>query len=188
MREGVAESLPWDDGAFDAALCALVVAWMSDADQGIGEMARVTKPGGTVAAAMWDIPGGGLQMLSYFWRAALAIDPTVADEPPRAGVREGDLVERFGRGGLRAYTGGTLDDVELRRLRGLLGAVRRRRWSRHGRLLRLARRCRQGDPARHRARLPCPRARSRCRPTPGSRWEPFRTRQIFAKRGLRVAA
>lgn len=52
VREGVAESLPWDDGTFDAAMCSLVVAWMSDADQGIGEMARVTKPGGTVAAAM----------------------------------------------------------------------------------------------------------------------------------------
>ncbi len=63
VREGVAESLPWDDGTFDAAMCSLVVAWMSDADQGLGEMARVTKPGGAVAAAMWDIPGGGLQML-----------------------------------------------------------------------------------------------------------------------------
>src|SRR5207237_129702 len=97
VREGVAESLPWDDGTFDAAMCSLVVAWMSDADQGIGEMARVTRPGGTVAAAMWDIPGGGLQMLTHFWRAAREIDPSVADEQPRAGVREGDLVERFVR-------------------------------------------------------------------------------------------
>ena len=90
-------------------MCSLVVAWMSDADQGIGEMARVTKPGGTVAAAMWDIPGGGLQMLSHFWRAAREIDPSVADEQPRAGVREGDLVERFGRAGLQGVTGGTLE-------------------------------------------------------------------------------
>src|SRR5882672_7659966 len=80
VREGVAESLPWDDGTFDAAMCSLVVAWMSDADQGIGEMARVTKPGGTVA-----------------------------DAKPRAGVREGDLVERFGRAGLQGVTGGTLE-------------------------------------------------------------------------------
>ena len=97
VREGVAESLPWDDGTFDTAMCSLVVAWMSDADQGIAEMARVTKPGGTVAAAMWDIPGGGLQMISHFWRAAREIDPSVADDPPRAGVSEGDLVERFAR-------------------------------------------------------------------------------------------
>ena len=109
VREGVAESLPWEDGTFDAAMCSLVVAWMSDADQGIGEMARVTKPGGTVAAAMWDIPGGGLQMLSHFWRAAREIDPSVADDPPRAGVCEGDLVERFGRAGLQGVTGGTLE-------------------------------------------------------------------------------
>src|ERR671929_2377734 len=101
VREGVAESLPWGDGTFDAAMCSLVVAWMSDADQGLGEIVRVTKPGGTVAAAMWDIPGGGLQMLSHFWRAAREIDPSDADDqPPRAGVREGDLVERFGRAGL----------------------------------------------------------------------------------------
>jgi SAM-dependent methyltransferase len=109
VREGVAESLPWEDGTFDATLCSLVVAWMDDPDRGIGEMARVTKPGGTVAAAMWDIPGGGLQMLSHFWRAARAIDPSIPDEQPRAGVCEGDLVERFGRAGLQGVTGGTLD-------------------------------------------------------------------------------
>jgi hypothetical protein len=71
-------------------------------------MARVTKPGGTVAAAMWDIPGGGLQMLSHFWCAAREIDPSVADQP-RAGLREGDLVERFGRAGLQGVIGGTLE-------------------------------------------------------------------------------
>jgi len=109
VREGVAESLPWGDGTFDVALCLLVVAWMSDADKGIREMARVTKSGGTVAAAMWDFPGGGLQMLSYFWRAAREIDPSIPDDEPRAGVSEGDLVERFGRAGLRGVTGGTLE-------------------------------------------------------------------------------
>ena len=109
VREGVAESLPWGDHTFDAVMCSLVVAWMSDADQGIGEMARVTKPGGTVAAAMWDIPGGGLPMLAHFWRAAREIVPSVADDPPRPGVREGDLVERFGRTGLQGVTGGTLE-------------------------------------------------------------------------------
>ena len=110
VREGVAESLPWDDGTFDAALCSLVVAWMSDAEQGIREMTRVTKPGGTVAAAMWDLHGGGLQMLTHFWRAAREIDPSVAqEEQPRPGTREGDLVELFARAGLQDVTGGTLE-------------------------------------------------------------------------------
>jgi SAM-dependent methyltransferase len=109
VREGVAESLPWEDATFDAAVCSLVVAWMSDADQGIAEMARVTTPGGTVAAAMWDLAGGGLPMLTHFWRAAREIDPSIADDEPRAGVSEGDLVERFGRAGLLGVTGGTLE-------------------------------------------------------------------------------
>jgi SAM-dependent methyltransferase len=109
VRDGVAESLPWDDGTFDVAMCSLVVAWMSDADQGIREMARVTKPGGTVAAAMWDIPGGGLPLVSHFWRAARELDPSIADGPPSPGVSEGDLVERFGRAGLQGVTGGTLE-------------------------------------------------------------------------------
>ena len=109
VREGVAESLPWEDGSFDAAMCSLVVAWMDDADQGIREMARVTKPGGIVAAAMWDLAGGGLQMLSHFWRAARELDPSIPDDPPRAGVLEGDLVERFRHAGLQGITGGTLE-------------------------------------------------------------------------------
>ena len=109
VREGVAESLPWDDGTFDAALCSLVVAWMNDADRGIGEMARVTKPGGTVAAAMWDIAGGGLEMLTYFWSAARAIGQSIPDDRPRPGVSEGDLIERFRRAGLQDVTGGMLE-------------------------------------------------------------------------------
>ena len=109
VREGVAESLPWDDSTFDAAMCSLVVAWMSDADQGIREMTRVTKPGGSVAAAMWDIPGGGLPLISHFWRAAREIGPSIPEDPPRAGVAEGDLVARFCRAGLQEVTGGVLE-------------------------------------------------------------------------------
>ena len=44
VRVGGAEELPWEDGAFDAALAQLVIAFMSDPDQGIREMARVTRP------------------------------------------------------------------------------------------------------------------------------------------------
>src|SRR3954469_23976558 len=55
VREGGAEALPWDDGAFDAALSQLVIAFMRDPDQGVREMARVTRDGGTVAVCMWDL-------------------------------------------------------------------------------------------------------------------------------------
>ena len=74
VRVGGAEELPWDDDAFDAALASLVVAFMRDASAGAREMARVTKPGGVVAACMWDIPGGGMTMLSTYWRAVASVD------------------------------------------------------------------------------------------------------------------
>jgi SAM-dependent methyltransferase len=108
VRVGVAEELPWDDGAFDAALSSLVVAFMRDARAGVGEMARVTKPGGTVAACMWDIPGGGMTMLSTFWRAARSLDPETQGEQARAGVREGEIAELLRGAGLEDVQDGTL--------------------------------------------------------------------------------
>jgi len=109
VRVGGAEELPWPDGSFDATLASLVIAFMRDADRGVREMARVTRPGGTVAACMWDIPGGGMTMLSTFWRAARELDPGAAGERARPGVAEGDIAERFRRAGLEDVVEGALD-------------------------------------------------------------------------------
>jgi ubiquinone/menaquinone biosynthesis C-methylase UbiE len=109
VQVGVAEALPWDDGAFDATLSSLVIAFMRDPDRGVREMARVTRPGGTVAACMWDIPGGGMTMLSTFWRAVRRIDPDAAGERARPGVSEGDIAERFRRAGLDDVVEGSLE-------------------------------------------------------------------------------
>ncbi len=109
VREGVAEALPWPDDHFDATLSSLVVAFMQDADRGVREMARVTRPGGTVAACMWDIAGGGMTMLRTFWAAARTVDPDVAGEQARAGVTQGDLGERLRRAGVHDVVEGALD-------------------------------------------------------------------------------
>ena len=109
VREGVAESLPWADGSFDAALCSLVVAFMKDADAGVREMARVTRPGGTVAACMWDIAGGGMGMLTTLWTAARRVDPDIQGERGRPGGAEGDLGERLRRAGLADVEEGALE-------------------------------------------------------------------------------
>jgi len=109
VREGVAEELPWADGSFDAALSCLVLAFMADADRGVREMARVTRPGGTVAACMWDIQGGGMTMLSTFWKAARQVDPEVTGERMRPGVARGDIAARFRRAGLRDVQDGELE-------------------------------------------------------------------------------
>ena len=78
VRRSSAEDMPFPDGGFDAALAQLVVHFMSDPVAGLREMARVTRPGGSVAACVWDHGGGG-GPLTAFWRAARELDPTVGD-------------------------------------------------------------------------------------------------------------
>ncbi len=73
VRLASAESLPFDDGAFDAALAQLVVNFMKDPAAGVAEMRRVTRPGGTVAGCVWDYPGQ-MTLLRTFWDAAAALD------------------------------------------------------------------------------------------------------------------
>ena len=83
VRVGVAEELPFPNGEFDAALAQLVVNFMSDAERGVGEMKRVVKPGGTVAACTWDY-ADGMKMLRAFWDAALEVAPAEAAQADEA--------------------------------------------------------------------------------------------------------
>ena len=55
VQVATAEDLPYPDGTFDAALAQLVVHFMSDPVAGLTEMRRVTRPGGSVAACVWDL-------------------------------------------------------------------------------------------------------------------------------------
>jgi SAM-dependent methyltransferase len=94
IRMAAAEELPFGDHAFDASLAQLVVHFMVDPAAGIGEMRRVTRPGGIVAACVWDHNTGG-GPLSLFWEAARALDPNVVGEDRLPGSREGDLATLF---------------------------------------------------------------------------------------------
>ena len=96
---GSAELLPFDDDAFDASLAELVVHFMGDPVAGLREMARVTVPGGVVAACVWD-HAGGAGPLSTFWQAVNELDPDAHDESHLAGSREGHLAELFEAAGL----------------------------------------------------------------------------------------
>jgi SAM-dependent methyltransferase len=95
-----AERLPFPDHAYDAALAQLVVHFMSDPVAGLGEMARVTRQGGVIAACVWDHAGGS-GPLSIFWDAARALDPDVEDESRLAGARAGQLAGLFEAAGLQ---------------------------------------------------------------------------------------
>ncbi len=95
----VAEQLPFGDHVVDAALAQLVVHFMADPVAGLREMGRVTRPGGTVAACVWD-HAGGRGPLAVFWRAVRELDPAARDESGLAGAREGHLAELFAAAGL----------------------------------------------------------------------------------------
>ena len=62
-RQGDAAALPFDDDSFDAVLCASGLMFFPDLPRSIAEMARVLRPGGTVATQTWasthDQPGYG---------------------------------------------------------------------------------------------------------------------------------
>ena len=107
VRQASAESLPYSDRTFDAALAQLVVHFMTDPIAGLREMARVTRAGGTVAACVWDL-AGRRSPLDPFWEAATALDATATDESGLAGAREGQLVELLALAGL-----GDLEGSEL---------------------------------------------------------------------------
>lgn len=57
FRQGDAMALPYPSDAFDAAVMALVIAFVPQPAKGVAEMARVVSPGGIVAAYMWDYSG-----------------------------------------------------------------------------------------------------------------------------------
>jgi SAM-dependent methyltransferase len=78
VAEGPGERLAFGDASFHHALAQLVVNFMTDPAAGVAEMRRVTRPGGTVAAAVWDY-AGEMTLLRRFWDAAIALDPAAAE-------------------------------------------------------------------------------------------------------------
>ncbi len=107
VQQASAETLPFPDERFDATLAQLVVHFMSDPVAGLTEMARVTRPGGVVAACVWD-HAEGEGPLSSFWAVVRDQDPNAEDESALAGTREGQLTQLFTAAGLRQIDAQTL--------------------------------------------------------------------------------
>jgi SAM-dependent methyltransferase len=74
FREGNAQALPLGDAAVDVVVAGLVLNFVPDRTAALREMQRVTRPGGTVAAYVWDY-ADGMQMMAHFWDAAAELDP-----------------------------------------------------------------------------------------------------------------
>lgn len=77
-----AAALPYGRDGFDHALSLLVVNFLEDRSTCVREAMRVTKAGGTVAAAIWDMRGG-FMYARFAWDIAAALDPGAATERDR---------------------------------------------------------------------------------------------------------
>jgi len=99
---GDAQKLSLADGSSDATVSGLVINFIPDQAKAVTEMKRVTRPGGVVAAYVWDY-AGEMQMMRHFWNAAVALDPNAAslDEGRRfPECRPEPLADLFRKAGL----------------------------------------------------------------------------------------
>lgn len=96
FRTGDALALPYGDGVFDAAVMPLVIFFVPDPAAGVAEMARVVRPGGTVTAYAWDMPGGGFPYAPV--QAALRASGTELPVPPSPEASRVDVLEALWRG------------------------------------------------------------------------------------------
>jgi SAM-dependent methyltransferase len=96
---GDARALPYADAAFDRAYSCLVLYFVPDAAKAVAEMRRVVRPGGWVAAAVWD-SYGGQTFTRMLWDVASVLDPAAPLPffPPMTGPDE--MAEAFRRTGL----------------------------------------------------------------------------------------
>jgi len=81
LHRGTAMALPFDDSTFDVAVMPLVICFVPEPATGVAEMARVVRPGGTVAAYIWELEGAGFPYESL--HEAIRGRGLVVPDPPR---------------------------------------------------------------------------------------------------------
>jgi len=70
-------ALPFEDACFDRALALLVLHFIPETERAVREMCRVVRPGGVVAATVWDT-FGGMPSQRMFWDTAAVLDSAAA--------------------------------------------------------------------------------------------------------------
>ena len=111
LHQGSATAIPLDADSIDATVSGLVLNFVPDPKAGIAEMARVTRGGGVIGAYVWDY-SGKMELMRYFWDAAVALDPEAAkiDEGPRFPLcRPEALKALFTRAGLANVEASEID-------------------------------------------------------------------------------
>ena len=98
---GDAQDLHYPDATFVASLSLLVFNFIPDPEKALLQMRRVTQPGGSISAAVWDY-GDRMRMLRVFWDAAVEVDARAGnlDEKNMPLCRAGELSHLWKQGGL----------------------------------------------------------------------------------------
>ena len=110
-RQGDACALPFDKDQFDRALSMLVLHFVSDPHQAVAEMFRVVRPGGVIAATVWDT-FGGMPSQRIFWDTIAAIEPGAFGRRGAALIKPmtfpGEMMRAFSVAGLEQISETTL--------------------------------------------------------------------------------
>jgi SAM-dependent methyltransferase len=109
FETGDATHLPWNAAIWDVTVSGLVLNFVRDHECMAREMSRVTRPGGTVAAYVWDY-AGGMQMMRCFWDAAISPNDAKLDQAERFPLcQPGPLQALFERVGLKSVAVRAID-------------------------------------------------------------------------------
>jgi SAM-dependent methyltransferase len=103
FKLGDAEALSIEPASYDAVVSGLVLNFIPQPSRAIAEMVRVARTGGIVAAYVWDY-AGQMQLMRYFWDAAIALEPAAfqLDEGQRFPLCQPEsLVQLYQTAGLR---------------------------------------------------------------------------------------
>ena len=77
LHQGSATAIPLGNASVDVAVSGLILNFVPDTRAALLEMARVTGKEGTIAGYVWDY-AGKMELMRYFWDAAVAFDPGAA--------------------------------------------------------------------------------------------------------------
>ncbi len=106
-RQGDACSIPFGENHFDRALSMLMLHFVPTPELAVAEMRRVVRPGGVIAATVWDT-FGGMPSQRMFWDTFAAIEPTALGRRGLALVRPmtfpGEMTRGFAAAGLENIT------------------------------------------------------------------------------------
>ena len=156
LRVGTLERLPWSDAAFDVVTGFNAFQFAPDIVAAFVEAARVTRPGGRIAACNWG--GVGPQDLVTVTHDLQALAPDAALVPRRPIGEPGVLEELLARGGPAAVGRRATSPCPTRRRTGTRSnaacsrratcATSRSTWARNGRRRRAGRGRRPVPPSR----------------------------------------